>query len=131
MAGLVRKDAKGPSLPPQKLSPPIVCPVMSRAIHPIPSHPIPPEKPVVFFFLSACPLSPRPLAAEQLGINITAECFTQEGESGFGPVERSEIPELQDGLHVFGICARVEVGTESWCRSGRVSRLERWFRTAN
>ena len=61
-------------------------------------------------------MPPRPprghrVVAEPLGINITAESFTQEGGNRFGPVERSGIPELLGGLHVFGICAHVEVGT--------------------
>eukprot|EP00903_Cladosiphon_okamuranus_P015961 g14743.t1 len=49
--------------------------------------------------------------AEPLGINITAESFTEKGDTAFGPLERNGVPELLDGLHTFGICARVEAVT--------------------
>ncbi|CAM9213147.1 unnamed protein product [Ectocarpus sp. 12 AP-2014] len=49
--------------------------------------------------------------AEPLEINIAAETFTQSGDTPFGPLERLGVPELQDGLHTFGICANVEAAT--------------------
>lgn len=62
--------------------------------------------------LRSCCFCRRPMnriLAEPLGINITAESFTEKGDTPFGPLERSGVPELLDGLHTFGICAHVEV----------------------
>lgn len=47
------------------------------------------------------------LSAEPLCITITCEGFTETGDTPFGPLRR--FPELQEGVHAFGICARVEV----------------------
>lgn len=73
--------------------------------------------PLHYFNSIVDPPSPSPprahrVLAEPLGINITAESFTEKGDTPFGPLERSGVPELLDGLHTFGIRARVEVRTE-------------------
>lgn len=69
---------------------------------------------LVFAFLPSAPAPTRALAAEPLGINITAGSFTQKGDTPFGPlVDRVGVPELLDGLHVFGICAHIEVRNQT------------------
>lgn len=49
----------------------------------------------------------RGVSAEPLEITITAEGFTQAGETPFGAP--GQFPDLLGGVHSFGLCARVEV----------------------
>lgn len=56
----------------------------------------------------------RAFPAEPLGITITAGAFSETGDTPFGPL--NWFPDLRDGVHAFGVCARVEVSrTEKAC----------------
>lgn len=49
------------------------------------------------------------VAAEPLGITVSAEAFTEKGNTSFGFLESVGSSVLEGGLHAFGICARIEV----------------------
>lgn len=52
------------------------------------------------------PFSP----AEPLAITIAAQGFTTRAGTPLGSPYSKGVPEIHDGVHSFGICARVEVG---------------------
>ena len=64
---------------------------------------------VIAQLLFCCVFVDVSAVAEPLGITISAEGFTEKGNTPFGPLESVGSTALTGGLHAFGIVARIEV----------------------